>query len=147
MSRDLADLIIDELTRRKKKPFVFTMVGETGAGKTTIANKLSRTLNNLGYESVFFKMDDYMIDLPKEMVEKRVQKGIRQTVGPNEIDIAAMNDHIKALIDGETVVSPVINVKANSRKMRTIKGKPLYVIIVGGCLLRQAKERRHVHPL
>ena len=97
VSRDLADLIIDELTRRKKKPFVFTMVGETGGGKTTIANKLSRTLNNLGYESVFFKMDDYMVDLPKEMVDKRVQKGIRQTVGPNEIDIAALNEHIRPL--------------------------------------------------
>jgi uridine kinase len=116
------------------------MVGETGGGKTTIANKLSRTLNNLGYESVFFKMDDYMVDLPKEMVEKRVQKGIRQTVGPNEIDIAALNEHIKTLIDGETVVSPVINVKANSRKMRTIKGKPLYVIIVEGVYCDKLKN-------
>jgi adenylate kinase family enzyme len=34
------------------------MMGETGAGKTTIANKISSTLNNLGYESVIFKMDD-----------------------------------------------------------------------------------------
>jgi len=140
VSRDLADLIIDELTRRKKKPLVFAMIGETGAGKTTIANKLSRKLNNLGYESVFFKMDDYMIDLPKEMVEKRVQKGIRQSVGPNEIDIAMLNDHIKALMDGETVVSPVINVKANSRKMRTIKGKPLYVIIIEGAYCDKLKN-------
>ncbi|MFH1223474.1 MAG: glycosyltransferase [Pseudomonadota bacterium] len=132
VSRDLADLIIDELTRRKKKPFVFAMLGETGAGKTTIANKLSRTLNNLGYESVFFKMEDYMVDLPKDMVDKRVKAGVRQSVGIGEIDISTLNAHIKALLDGETIVSPVVNVKANSRKMRTIKGKPLYVIIVEG---------------
>ena len=51
-----------------------------------------------------------------------------------------MNEHIKALIDGETVVSPVINVKANSRKMRTIKGKPLYVIIVEGVYCDKLKN-------
>ena len=139
VSRDLADLIIDELTARKKKPFVFAMLGETGAGKTTIANKLSRTLNNLGYESVFLKMDDYMIDLPKDMVEKRVRKGIKNTVGPQEIDINQLNEHIKELIAGGTVVSPVVNVKANSRKMRTIKGKPLYVIIIEGAYCDKLK--------
>lgn len=141
VARDLADLIIDELNYKKKKPFVFAMAGQTGAGKTTIANKLSRTLNNLGYESVFFKMEDYMIDLPKDMVDKRVKNGPKGSVGVNEIDIAALNDHIKALINGETVVSPVINVKANSRKMRTIKGKPLFVIIVEGVYCDRLKNR------
>jgi len=140
VSRDLADLIIDELTRRKKKPFVFAMLGETGAGKTTIANKLSRTLNNLGYESVFFKMEDYMVDLPKDMVDKRVKKGVRQAIGPEEIDIATLNAHIKALIDGETIVSPVVNIKANSRKMRTVKGKPLFVIIIEGTYCDKLKN-------
>jgi sucrose-phosphate synthase len=140
VSRDLADLIIDELTARKKKPFVFAMLGETGAGKTTIANKLSRTLNNLGYESVFLKMEDYMIDLPKDLVEKRVRKGVKNSVGPAEIDINQLNQHIKELLDGGTVVSPVVNVKANSRKMRTIKGKPLYVIIVEGAYCDKLKN-------
>jgi uridine kinase len=141
VARDLADLIIDELNYRKKKPFVFAMAGQTGAGKTTIANKLSRTLNNLGYESVFFKMEDYMIDLPKDMVDKRVKNGAKNTVSANEIDLAALNDHIKALVNGETVVSPVINVKANSRKMRSIKGKPLFVIIIEGVYCDRLKHR------
>ncbi len=140
VSRDLADLIIDELTARKKKPFVFAMLGETGGGKTTIANKLSRTLNNLGYESVFLKMEDYMIDLPKDMVEKRVRKGVKGAVGPHEIDINQLNQHIKELIDGDTVISPVVNVKANSRKMRTIKGKPLFVIIIEGVYCDKLKN-------
>ncbi|MEI6093343.1 MAG: glycosyltransferase [bacterium] len=141
VARDLADLIIDELNYKKKKPFVFAMAGQTGAGKTTIANKLSRTLNNLGYESVFFKMEDYMVDLPKDMVDKRVKNGPKNSVSVNEIDIAALNDHVKALINGETVVSPVINVKANSRKMRTIKGKPLFVIIIEGVYCDRLKNR------
>ncbi len=140
VARDLADIIIDEVNRKKKRPFVFAMSGPSGAGKTTIANKLSRTLNNLGYESIFFKMEDYMVDLPKDMVEKRVKSGPKSVVGPSEIDLAALNDHIKILLEGGNIVSPVINVKANSRKMRPVKGKPLYVIIVEGAYCDRLKN-------
>ena len=81
-----------------------------------------------------------MIDLPKDMVDKRVRKGIRNAIGPQEIDINLMNQHIKELIDGGTVVSPVVNVKANSRKMRSIKGKSLYVIIIEGVYCDKLKD-------
>jgi len=70
-----------------------------------------------------------------------VKNGPKSAVGVAEIDITALNDHIKALINGETVVSPVINVKANSRKMRTIKGKPLYVIIIEGVYCDRLKNK------
>jgi len=130
VARDLADVIIDELLKQNKKPFVFAMAGQTGAGKSTIANKLSRTLNNLGYESVIFRMEDYLKDLPKDMIEKRVKKG--GMLGLEEIDIASLNEHIRVILKGGTVTSPVINIKANSRKMRSVSGKSLAVIIVEG---------------
>jgi len=130
VARDLADVIIDELLKQNKKPFVFAMAGQTGAGKSTIANKLSRTLNNLGYDSVIFRMEDYLKDLPKDMVEKRVKKG--NMLGLEEIDIASLNEHVRVILKGGTVTSPVINIKANSRKMRSVSGKNLAVIIIEG---------------
>lgn len=130
VARDLADVIIDECLLQVKKPFVFAMAGQTGAGKSTIANKLSRTLNNLGYESIILRMEDYLKDLPKDMIEKRVKKG--SMLGLEEIDIASLNEHVRVILKGGTATSPIINVKANSRKMRSINGKSLAVIIIEG---------------
>jgi uridine kinase len=73
------------------------------------------------------------------MIEKRVKNDVK-IVGPNEIDIDTLNKHISSLLKGEEVVTPIINVKANSRKMRTVNGKNIAAIIVEGVYCDKVKH-------
>lgn len=133
VARDLAGIIIGKTkTESYDRPLLFMMTGATGTGKTTIANKLSRTLNNQGYQSLVIRTEDYIKDLPKELIAQRLKASdISKVYGPQEMNMDQLIDHIKKILKGEEVISPVVNLKANSRKMRTIsKEQGLKVLIL-----------------
>lgn len=75
-----------------------TIAGESGSGKSEIAAALAENLSEHGIACVVFGQDDYFVYPPKSNDAAR-RKDIGW-VGPQEVKLDLMDEHMRAFIDG-----------------------------------------------
>jgi len=95
---------------------VICIAGPTSSGKTTFATKLSMYLRNLGYATRALTVDHYYLPLDRQ--PKYQARKLRSDVDYDAIesmDAELVNAHINALLAGETVNTPVYNMKTGYR--------------------------------
>jgi len=79
-----------------------TVAGESGSGKSEIAAALAEALAADGIDSVIFGQDDYFVYPPKSNDAAR-RKDIAW-VGPQEVKLDLMDQHMRAFLDGDTAI-------------------------------------------
>lgn len=79
-----------------------TIAGESGSGKSEIAAALAEALAADGVNCVIFGQDDYFVYPPKSNDAAR-RKDITW-VGPQEVKLDLMDQHMRAFIDGATAI-------------------------------------------
>jgi uridine kinase len=93
------------------RPRVFAVSGPIGAGKSTIAAAVSRSLANVGLRAVALSMDDFY--LPRE---ERRRRGIAWRAGPGSHDLDLMVGTLAAIQDGwAPVVVPRFDMSRDDR--------------------------------
>lgn len=124
--------LVDQLlaTHRLDGRLVIGVAGESGSGKSTAATQLAALLNARGIPTAFINQDNYFIRPPRTNHEFRLQD--LDSVGPHEVQLALIGEHIAAFRAGATVTAPVVNYPENrfDSAMRDFAG--LQVLIVEG---------------
>jgi uridine kinase len=96
---------------RASRPRVFAVSGPIGAGKSTVAGAVSRSLANLGMRAVALSMDDFY--LPRE---ERRRRGITWRAGPGSHDLDLMVRTLAAIQDGSApLVVPRFDMSRDDR--------------------------------
>jgi len=85
---------------------VFGICGETGSGKTEIARLTQRHLKTL-FNIKILKQDDYF-KLPPAENTKRRKKNPKKWIGPQEVSLDTMSEHIQLIKIGEKFDKPTI---------------------------------------
>jgi uridine kinase len=86
--------------------------GPSSSGKTTTTVKLTERLQKQGLRFLMLNLDDYfwaLIDHPTDWINDR------NFETPEALDIELLNQHLKALLDGETIEKPVYSFKEGRR--------------------------------
>ncbi len=110
---------------------VIGVAGESGSGKSTAAAQLAETLNARGIATAFINQDNYFIRPPRTNHEFRLQD--LGAVGPHEVQLALIDEHIAAFRTGRTDVrAPLVNYPANRFDEETRDFSPLQVLVVEG---------------
>jgi uridine kinase len=109
---------------------VIGVAGESGSGKSTAAAQLAALLNARGIPSAFINQDNYFIRPPRTNHEFRLQD--LANVGPHEVQLALIGEHIEAFRAGATVTAPAVNYPANRFDTETRDFAGLQVLIVEG---------------
>lgn len=134
---NIAELIFSELKsdlavrESKNSKFVISIAGESGSGKSEIAQELMRILNNSMFDCKILGQDDYFIYPPKTNHKMRL-KNIDQ-VGIYEVQMNLINTNLFSFINGEErIYKPLINYENNIITHEIITVGNLDVIIVEG---------------
>jgi uridine kinase len=110
----------DELARcarqilDNKKARIIIVAGPSASGKTTTTMKLSEKLKAMGIGIVPLVMDNYFFDLERH---PRDEFGDYDYESPQALDLVLINKHLLALLDGETIKTPVYNFKTGKRTL------------------------------
>ena len=118
---------------------VIGIAGGTGSGKTTVVNKIVKSLPQ-GKVAVI-PQDTYYKDLSHLSLEERKTHNFDE---PNAIEWPLLCRHIQELKQGKTIDVPTYSYLSCTRQSETIKIEPCDVIIVEGILVLNDGELREM---
>jgi len=97
-----AGMILGRIKASEKR-FTITVAGESGSGKSEIAEVIARKLAEEGIRSVILQQDDYFILPPKSNENKR--RGDLDWVGANEVRLDLMDRNLRAIKAGAAQIT------------------------------------------
>lgn len=103
--------IADEVCKRGARAVLLS--GPSSSGKTTSANRLATQLRVHGKKPVLMGLDDYYIDRDKILPGPDGKLDLEHI---NTIDTELFGQHLKALLEGESVEIPSFNFKTGKRE-------------------------------
>lgn len=126
----VVSLILEDIQRSGRK-FVLTVAGESGAGKSEVAESISEQLRNQGIRCFVFGQDDYFVHPPKTNAKTR-EKDIAW-VGMQEVKLDLLDQNLKDAVDGKSpITKPLVDFDADRIGEETVDLNPYRVLIAEG---------------
>ena len=126
----IVDYLLPQIEAKAGR-FTCTVAGESGSGKSEMAQAIATVLNYKEVPTGIFQQDDYFIYPPKTNHNTRL-KDI-SWVGPQEVKLALLDEHLKAAWDGqEAVVKPLVIFGEDRIEDETMTLTGLKVLIAEG---------------
>lgn len=108
---EAADAILSRLNGSDPLRMIW-VTGPSSSGKTTTTVKLTERLKRQGLRFLMLNLDDYfwsLVEHPTDWINDRNYET------PEALDIQLLNLHLRKLLDGQTVESPVYSFKEGRR--------------------------------
>ena len=118
------------------KPLIIGIAGGTGSGKTTLTNSLLKRFNGqvgVIYHDNYYKRNDHLT------YDERTELNYD---APEAFDNDLLVTHLKALIAGQTIETPVYDFTEHNRSEETMIVQPQRIIILEGILIFVEEEIR-----
>lgn len=112
------------------RPFVLGVAGGTGSGKSTVANRLIRTVGKSNV--AVLALDSYYNDNEALSMAERVVVNYDH---PDAFDWQLMHDHVRQLMAGQSVPMPVYDFAELTRSTETILVQPAPIVVIEGILV------------
>ena len=105
------------------------VAGPSSSGKTTTTAKLCANLRELGIDTTLLNLDHYFFDLE---LHPKDEHGDYDFETPEALDIPLINEHLKALIDGQTIKMPRYDFRTGKRMdaVKEVRIEPGQVILI-----------------
>ncbi|MBZ0270836.1 nucleoside kinase [bacterium] len=100
------------IEKERKRVRVILIAGPSSSGKTTFSRRLATYLRILGIRPVTLSMDNYYVN--RELTPKHPD-GSYDFEHIEALDIPLFNEHLKRLIDGQDVESPIFDFLSGQR--------------------------------
>ena len=127
----------------RTKPVVIGIAGGTCSGKSSIANILIEAFRYTKSINII-KEDDYYKDQSDMPMEERVKTNYDH---PLAFDFDLMEEHIKKLINGESIEKPTYDYTVHNRSDKTEIVHPSDVLIIEGLFALYNKEIRDIEDI
>jgi uridine kinase len=113
---------------------IICVAGGTGAGKTTIANKIKA---QVGDDAAIISQDSYYKDLSHMTIEERSKVNFDH---PDSIEFSLLKKHLLQLKNGEPIEVPIYDFTTSNRTGKTKTLLPKDIIILEGILVLAVPE-------
>eukprot|EP00928_Gymnodinium_smaydae_P054443 TRINITY_DN38207_c0_g1_i1.p1 TRINITY_DN38207_c0_g1~~TRINITY_DN38207_c0_g1_i1.p1 ORF type:complete len:500 (+),score=120.86 TRINITY_DN38207_c0_g1_i1:63-1562(+) len=108
--------MVTERQEEGKGVKIICIAGPTSSGKTTFANKLCMYLSNVGFVAKPLTVDHYYLPLDRQpKYQARKQRSDVDYDHIESMDVDLVGEHLNALANGESIVTPVYNMKTGYR--------------------------------
>ena len=102
--------------------------GPSSSGKTTTTVKLTQRLKQRGLRFLMLNLDDYfwpVVEHPTDWINDRNYET------PEALDIQLLNQHLRALLDGQTIEKPIYSFKEGRRiGTKPVKLEPDQILLL-----------------
>jgi uridine kinase len=122
-----------------QKPLIIGICGGTGAGKTTITNRITQALSVANV--IILEQDNYYKDFPELSLAERTKQNFDH---PDSIDTALLTEHLKKLRGGEAIERPTYDFTYYRRMPKTVSIEPRAATILEGILIFESKPLREL---
>lgn len=116
--QELANIVsmVQQREKEGKSVKIICIAGPTSSGKTTFSNKLCFYLQNVGYAARPLTVDHYYLPLDRQPKYKvRQQRADVDYDHIESMDVELVGEHLNKLAVGESVMTPVYNMKTGYR--------------------------------
>ncbi len=113
------------------KRLVVGVAGESGSGKSVAASSLAHELDAAGIPARVIYQDDYFV-LPPATNHAHRLEDIAANVGPQEVNLALIAEHIAAFREGRDVVGPLVDYPGNRFVTQPLEFHDARVLVVEG---------------
>ena len=121
----------------RQNPLMIGICGGTGAGKTTITNRIIQAISEQNV--VVLEQDNYYKDFPDLSLAERTKQNFDH---PDSIDTALLVEHLKTLRAGEAIERPTYDFTYYRRLPQTVRVEPRAATILEGILIFENKSLR-----
>jgi len=112
-------------------PYAINIAGESGSGKSEMAQALADELTRQRLKSIVLQQDDYFV-YPPSTNDSRRREDIRR-VGPQEIQLDWMDRNIKSIADGaNSIEKPLVFYEDNRVEVEEVDVRGNRVVIAEG---------------
>jgi len=119
------------LSRMGAHRLVIAIAGESGSGKSVAASSLAHELAAAGYRPQVIYQDDYFVRPPRTNHDFRLLD-IAANVGPQEVRLDLIAEHIAAFRRGDDVVAPLVDYPGNRFVTQPLAFADANVLVVEG---------------
>lgn len=124
------------------KPLLILVAGGSASGKSTVVSEI---VEKAGLQDVLIiRHDDYYKDQQDIPFEKRLDVNYDH---PDSLDSDLLQEHLQALLQGQTIEKPLYDFVSYTRKEETEIVSPKKVIIVEGILILNDQHIRKLSHL
>jgi len=139
-----AQAIFDRLSPQMGPRLTVAVAGQSGSGKSEIADALARLFDEAGHRTLVFQQDDYFFYPPRTNHNRRVDD--IEWVGTKEVDLKLLDQHMRAFKDKPTVLleKPLVIFAEDCITSEMVDLSPFDVVIAEGtytCLLDNVDHR------
>ena len=131
VAKYLADILEEDINKTADR-YVVTVAGESGSGKTGIAQEIVSDLNDRGIKAVLIQQDDYFIHPPKTNQKFR-KEGITE-VGLLEVNLPLLQEHVSKFRSPHTVsiCKPLVDFEKDRIETETVSCEGVKALVVEG---------------
>ena len=130
-ARSLGEVLRAKFSLGARARTVIAIAGESGSGKSITATSLARVLTADGRASAVLHQDDYFLRPPRANHEHRCAD--LATVGPHEVNLAALASHVAAFREGrDDVIASLTDYPSDSFLTRRLDFGAVAVLVVEG---------------
>ncbi|MGV3016864.1 uridine kinase [Rothia sp. 88186D007BW] len=120
------------------KPLIIGIAGGTGSGKTTLTNSLLEKFDGqvgVIYHDNYYKCNDHLT---------YEQRCLLNYDAPDAFDNDLLITHLKALVEGQRIETPVYDFADHNRSDETLIVEPRPIVILEGILIFAEPEIRNL---
>ena len=112
-------------------PYAISIAGESGSGKSEIAQALADELARMQLKSIVLQQDDYFV-YPPLTNDSRRREDIRR-VGPQEVQLDWIDRNISAIVEGvDSIEKPLVFYKDNRIELEKVDVRGCRIAIAEG---------------
>ena len=121
------------------RPILIGITGGTGSGKSTVSKEIFKSIEEK--DLTIIEQDSYYKDQSDLTFEERVKTNYDH---PFAFDNKLLKEHLKALLNNETIEKPIYDFENHTRKKETVRVEPRDIIILEGILILFEPEIREL---
>lgn len=111
---------------------VIAISGESGSGKSELSHAIGKLFKAQGIKAKSVTTDDFYRTLPFERLQKRLEAGIAQSVGPNEYNWEAITAVTQAFKAGKKTSYPCVDLLNDEVDTLQVDFAPIEVLLFEG---------------
>ncbi|MFW5815563.1 MAG: uridine kinase family protein [Wenzhouxiangella sp.] len=131
------ELIVDRPVQPDGR-LVVSVAGESGAGKSEVAEALARLFEQEGYRTTILQQDDYFVHPPRS--NDRVRREDIGWVGPSEVRLDLMEEHLELFRARACLTKPLVRYLEDRIDRVNVDLSPFDIAIVEGTYVTLLKH-------